>query len=154
MPFILGDRMELRKSDKEQLYEWRTYHVKVDILEEADNCSETKEYEQCLEDIDNEDFGFYSNIGCLPAWWFQNKLNYGKNSSIWKTEHCKEAVENVSLEFQKDFRIQLIDFLDFRPRNWVEECLEPCKHTFYTSTLATKIANRKAIEYFNLSQMN
>jgi hypothetical protein len=136
--------MELRKSDKEQLYEWRTYHIKVDILKEADNCSDTKEFEQCWRNIDDDYNKYYSDLGCLPAW--VDKSMFGKNSSMGKTEYCKGAVEDVSHKYQKYFKKLMIDYLDFRPRNWVTECQEPCEHTFYTSTLATKIANRTAIK--------
>jgi hypothetical protein len=131
--------MVLRKSVDNQ-FERRTYHVKVDILEEADNCTGIKEYKQCMDKNDHADFDYYSSIGCLPGWMFQHKLSYSKNASIWKLKNCKEAVENVSQVIKQNLMNDLKDYLNFR-QTW-RACTEPCKHTFYTSTLATKIANR------------
>ena len=144
--FIKGDRMELRKSGNEEFYEWRTYHVKVDILFEADNCTGTKEYDLCMENEkkkSDEDSEPFSIIGCLPGWVIQNKMSYTKNASIWEMDYCQGAVENVPQSFKQDLFDALRNLLNFRQIHW-SNCKEPCKHTFYTSTLATKIANRKA----------
>jgi hypothetical protein len=140
---IVGDRMEFRKSDKEQ-YERRTYYVKMDILEESDNCTGSKDYEQCMKNNDYINFDYKSATGCLPGWLIQRKLSFSKDTSIRELDYCKATVENISQDTQQALLNDFRDYLNFRQTHR-NVCLEPCKHTFFTSTLATKISNRKAL---------
>ena len=116
----------------------------MDILEEADNCTGINEFTQCMANVDDSEL--FSSIGCLPAWLIQDVLSYPITASIWKMDYCKAAVENVTKEFKQNLKDDFIDYLNFRLTKW-PGCTEPCKHTFYTSTLATKNANRKAKNY-------
>ncbi len=132
---MTGDRIEIRKQN--EFYEWRTYHIKVDEVEETENCVhyQTKEdYQECL--MTNGVLPLFEELGCLPEYIFRFKKSPGL--------HACRGLVNSSKEHYTIWKYAMRDVLNFRPlRLASSKCPKTCNHQLFSSTLATKRANRE-----------
>lgn len=119
------------------LYEWKTYHIKVDVVKETENCklySRMEDYSKCI--LSNDVMPLFEEWGCLPEYMLQS-LNYQGLPA------CTGFL-NMSIETSNIWRNAMEDVLNSRPlRLFKSKCPDPCNHLVFESTLATKRANRE-----------
>ena len=127
------------------MFEWKTFHIKVDVEEATENCTNYEtpnSYFACLGE--KEFVSMIKDLGCLPAWMLFQLRNdsLGHDPVFWELNECNSTIKNTSEELRKIFSDTMSASLNFRPFDDGKTCKEPCTLTTFTSTLATKRANR------------
>ena len=132
---MTGDRIEVKKQN--EFYEWRTYHIKVDEVKETENCvhyTSSEEYAKCM--MSNGVLPLFKELGCLPEYIFR----FMKSSGL----HACAGLVNMSKETNTMWKNAMESVLNFRPLGLANtECPKACNRQLFSSTLATKRANRE-----------
>ena len=127
------------------MFEWKTFHIKVDVEEASENCTDYKTLNAYLKCLGEDGFvNMTKELGCLPVWMMFQRRNdsLGQDPSFMELNECNSTIKNTSKELRKIFSDTMSTYLNFRPFDDGKTCKEPCILLTFTSTLATKRANR------------